>query len=397
MRIALFTRCLPRHGLGGMEIHADQVARGLASRGHAITVFTTRLPDGAREDSAAGLRIIYLAGTRPRSYLGGYWKASRAAFDREHVRDPFDAAFSESSGAFGLLSRSARPVPVVLFLIGTPLAELRSKLRQGITPRRLAGILWNLMGQAQARRLVPRASRILCESEGLRRWAVAELRLPEDRTSVVWLGADTARFTPDGPILEALHRAAPHGTRIVMGGRFEREKGFDVAIRALAGIDDAVPAPAVFLIGAGRERERLLQTAASMQKAGRFHILAPVPHERLPEVYRAASIYVMPTIRQEGSALSIVEAMACGCAIVASRIGGMDTVLNDGIDALLVPPGDAAAIASAVRRLCADPDLRIRLGASARRKAVERFGLDSMIDGVERALREAAAERVAGR
>lgn len=401
MRIALFTRCLPRHGLGGMEIHSEQVALGLAARGHEVTIFTTRLMGGPEEEGSPGLRILYLRRTRPRSYLGGYWKESRAAFEREHARAPFDAAYSESSGAFGLLDQATPPVPVVLFLIGTPLAELRSKLRQGITPRRLAGIAWNLIGQVQARRLIPRAARILCESEGLRRWATGELRLPADRTSVVGLGVDTTRFSPEGPIDPEIARFAPSAPRIVMGGRFEKEKGFAIALEGLAEVTGEGTGgwrpPPVFLVGDGRERDRLLQAAEPLRRAGRFHHLPPVPHDRLPGIYRAASIYIMPTIRQEGSALSIVEAMACGCAIVASRIGGMETVLHDGRDALLVPPGDAGAISRTVQRLCADPDLRSRLGAMARKSAVEGFGLNGMIDSIEQALLDAAREGRAAR
>ncbi len=393
MRIAAFTRCLPPHGLGGMEIHAEQVATGLAARGHRVTVYTTRLPGGPEEEeSSHGLLIRYLRRTRPRSYLGGYWRESRAAFLLDHARERFDAVYSESSGAFGLLAKIPSPAPVVLFLIGTPLAELRSKLRQGLTPRRVAGIAWNAIGHFQARRLVPRAARVLCESDGLRGWAMAELGLPSERTSVVGLGVDTRRFAPEGPILPEIERGAPAGPRIIMGGRFEKEKGFDIALAAVASLELVDSAPIVFLIGSGRERDRLREAAAPLARKGRFHLLPPVPHERLPEVYRGASIYLMPTIRQEGSALSIVEAMACGCAIVASRIGGLTTVLEDGVDALLVPPGRADAIRTAIARLCADPELRARLGSCARRKAVERFDIERMVGGVERALAEAAAE-----
>jgi len=200
MRIAFFTRCLPAHGLGGMEIHADQVARGLAARGHEVVLYTTRLVTGHADRSEGGVRIRHLAGTRPRSYVGGYWRVSRRAFMRDHATRPFDVVYSESSGAFGLLRDAPPIVPVVVFLVGTPAADLRSKLRQGIhRPRIWAGIAWNLFGHIQSRRYLPRAVRILCESDGLREWVLRELPLDPARVSVAWLGTDTDRFSRQGP------------------------------------------------------------------------------------------------------------------------------------------------------------------------------------------------------
>ena len=392
MRIAFFTRCLPAHGLGGMEIHADQVARGLAARGHEVVLYTTRLVTGHADRSEGGVRIRHLAGTRPRSYVGGYWRVSRRAFMRDHAARPFDVVYSESSGAFGLLRDAPPIVPVVVFLVGTPAADLRSKLRQGIhRPRIWAGIAWNLFGHIQSRRYLPRAVRILCESDGLREWVLRELPLDPARVSVAWLGTDTDRFSRQGPILGEIRDLAADRACVVFGGRFEREKGFDVAIRALEPILAARADVAAFMVGAGREMDRLLDLAAPLSQTGRFHRLPPIPHERLAEMYRAATVYLMPTIRQEGSALSLVEAMACGCPVIASRIGGIPSVLRDGVDAVLVPPGDVEALSAAIARLLDDGPARARLGAEAERSARARYSLDAMLDRIEETLTAARA------
>lgn len=390
MRIAFFTRCLPAHGLGGMEIHADQVARGLAARGHEVVVYTTRLTTGPLTHEEGSLRIRHLAGTRPRSYVGGYWRVSRRAFLEDHAASPFDIVYSESSGAFGLL-RDANPMlPAVVFLVGTPAADMRSKMRQGLhRPRIWAGIAWNLFGHFQSRRYLPRASHVLCESEGLRDWVLRELPLDPARVSVAWLGVDTDRFAREGPVLREITEAAGGRTCIVFGGRFEREKGFDVAIRAITPLLERREDVAAFLVGAGREKDHLLELASPVAATGRFHVLRPIPHERLAEMYRAAAIYLMPTIRQEGSALSLVEAMACGCAVVASAIGGIPSVLRDGVDALLVPPGDPHALGDAIERLLADAPARAALGAEAERTARARYSLRAMLDRIEEALARA--------
>ncbi|MFH1144238.1 MAG: glycosyltransferase family 4 protein [Candidatus Eisenbacteria bacterium] len=396
MRIAFFTRCLPAHGLGGMEIHAEQVARGLAARGHEVVVYTTRLDDGPRvvaDASGDNPKIHFLAGTRPRSYIGGYWAVSRAAFLRDHAARAFDVAFSESSGANGLLRDASPIVPVTVFLVGTAGAELVSKIRKkAFRPRTILGIGWNLISHLQSRRYLPRAARILCESEGLRTWAMREMPFEASRVSVAWLGVDTSRFTPEGPVLPEIRDRAGARTCIIFGGRFEKEKGFDVAIRAVAPILTRYSDVCAFLVGAGREKTSLTALARPLTATGRFHILTPIPHERLAEMYRGAAVYLMPTIRKEGSALSLVEAMACGCAVVASRVGGLPSLLRDEVDAILVPPGDVEALSRAIARLLDDPDLRVRLAVEAAATARARFSLDSMIDQIEETLHVAARE-----
>lgn len=391
MRIALFTRCLPDHGLGGMEVHAGQVAEGLAARGHDVVVYTTRLEDGpATRADVPRLRVEFLERTRPRSYRGGYWKASRNAFLADHARAPFDAFYSESGGAFGVLGMRPLPAPAVVFLVGTAGMELLSKLQKAPTPRTVGGIGWNLMNLLQSRRLLPRASRILCESEGLRTWVLREHRLDPARVSTRPLGADTDRFTPLGNVLPELLELPP--ARIVMGGRLEHEKGFDVALRAL---HLAVPGRidvATVLIGEGSQKTNLLALAHKL--AVRVRWLPPLLHERLPELYRGATIYLMPTRRHEGSALSIVEAMACGCAVISSRTGGLATLFEEGVNGLMVPPDQPEALGLAIQELLQDPVRRQSLGHAARESAVRRFSLTAMLDGVEDALRAAVAEGV---
>ncbi|MCA9730064.1 MAG: glycosyltransferase family 4 protein [Candidatus Eisenbacteria bacterium] len=414
MRIAFFTRCLPEHGLGGMEIHAAQVARGLVAHGHEVVVYTTRLPHGTAGGPPTAARsgvsntevdpttpphppaphtpvVRYLPDTRPRSYLGGYWPASRKAFLADHRSVPFDVAYSESAGGFGLLGMKEAPVPTVVFLVGTAGMELRSKLRRTPTLRSLLGAAWNVVNLIQSRRLLPRAARILCESDGLRTWALREMPLDPGRVSVGRLGVDTQRFTPEGPTLPALSSLT--GTRILMGGRLEAEKGFDIALEALTRLAARRDDFSVALVGSGSQETALRTQAQSLAQKGRFAFSPPIPHDRLAEMYRAARIYLMPTRRHEGSALSIVEAMACGCVVVASRIGGLATLFEEGEDGLLAAPDDAAAWEHQIEALLDDPAACTRIARAARETARTRYDLAFALDRIEDCLRAAAAIR----
>jgi glycosyltransferase involved in cell wall biosynthesis len=92
-----------------------------------------------------------------------------------------------------------------------------------------------------------------------------------------------------------------------------------------------------------------------------------VPHGELARLYERAAVVVFPS-RQEGLPLSLLEAMAHGCPVVATRVGGIPQLVHDGDTGLLVPPGEPAALRSAIETVLADPALGRRLGRAARRR-----------------------------
>ena len=107
--------------------------------------------------------------------------------------------------------------------------------------------------------------------------------------------------------------------------------------------------------------------------------------ERVTDIedYLQAADLGLFTSDSESFCLSILEAMCFGCPSVATRVGGIPEVVEDGISGLLVPPGDAAGLARAVEALIADPTRRAAMGAAARRPAMDRFSADVIVPGYE--------------
>ena len=91
-------------------------------------------------------------------------------------------------------------------------------------------------------------------------------------------------------------------------------------------------------------------------------------------LYQAADLLVLPS-RSEGFANTLIEAMGCGLPVVATRVGGNPEIVEDGTTGILVAPGDAGALAAAIRELLAEPERRRRLGARARARVIERYQL----------------------
>ena len=110
-------------------------------------------------------------------------------------------------------------------------------------------------------------------------------------------------------------------------------------------------------VGAMRRHSERLGLDDVVEWSGR------IPHERLPEAYRRAAVTVLPSLTEaESFGMTLVEAMACGCPVVGSEVGGIPFVVRDGVDGLLVPPGDSAALAGVIVRLLRDRELRATLG-----------------------------------
>jgi glycosyltransferase involved in cell wall biosynthesis len=209
------------------------------------------------------------------------------------------------------------------------------------------------------------------------------------RTSVVPYGVDPARFRPD-PAARAAVRAElglADGTALLLGlGRMVYKKGFHHAVAALARLDrrrDVVLA----LAGDGDVRAELEAQARAAGVADRVRFPGGLARDRTPAWFAAADIFLLPSVHDQagnvdGLPNTLLEALASGCAVVASDLAGVRLVLSDGREGLIVPEGDSAALAAAVERLLDDPALRARLGAAARQRAATELTWARCVDGL---------------
>jgi glycosyltransferase involved in cell wall biosynthesis len=161
---------------------------------------------------------------------------------------------------------------------------------------------------------------------------------------------------------------------IAIVGRLDSVKGHDVAIEALSAQD--VPLDVhLQIIGAGPEEAALRALADCRGVANRVHFLGF--RRNVYEFIAHCDVLLMPSLH-EGLPYTLLEGMALGTAIVASRVGGLIEVIEQGVNGFLVPAGDPVALASAIRKLRDDPELRMRYGESARRTQQARYSLEAM-------------------
>ncbi len=206
--------------------------------------------------------------------------------------------------------------------------------------------------------------------------------------TVVPPGVDVDRFRPldDAQRADARrHLGLPVDAQIIAGvSRLVPRKGFDTAIRAVAEMRRTHPDLVLAIAGTGRDADRLRKLAGELEAPVTF--LGRVDHDDLPLVYGCANVFTMlcrnrwAGLEQEGFGIVFVEAAACGVPQVAGNSGGAAEAVEHQVTGIVVdPPGGDRAVESTIEAftgLLADDALRRRMGAAARRRAVERFSYD---------------------
>jgi glycosyltransferase involved in cell wall biosynthesis len=195
---------------------------------------------------------------------------------------------------------------------------------------------------------------------------------------VIHCGIDPEVFRP--PETSRPRSGAP--LRLVCVGTLHEVKGQHVLIAACRRLAQRGLDFRCDLVGDGPDRSRLERQARGAGLGERVRFLGSLTRDQVAVRLRDADVAVVPSVptrdgRREGIPVALMEAAASGKPVVASRLSGIPEAIEDGAQGLLVPPGDAEALAGALAALAADPALRRRLGAAARDRMLREFDLAS--------------------
>jgi len=217
-----------------------------------------------------------------------------------------------------------------------------------------------------------RVDRVIVHTQSYGRTSVALRNRPLE---VIPSSVDLARFRPDHDGASIRTRLNLEGKRVLaFTGRLVPHKGVDALLRALALLP---PDVVMVVVGRGPTLPDLASTARRLGVEDRVRFCPNVSDEELPRFLRAADVFVFPSQnRLEGFGLAVAEAMAAGLPVVIADMPGVREVIDPGTEGLLVEPLIPADIAAKVRELLDDPARRRRMGAAARKRAEERFGVD---------------------
>ena len=357
LRIGIFIALLPPEHQGGAELQADRMARELAARGHEVHVFARRQPGGAAREDRAGVRVhrravVPVPGLRlAAEVILGAAQAAR--------RKP-DVLLCYITMNSGLLGAAASR------LCGAPFAVWQrqrgeSLVSAGRFERRIAVAIFE------------RAAGLWVQTESFARTVEAELARAGRRSTwerlsprvrVLGNGIDLpSNGTPEPP-------AAP--PRFLFVGRLVGEKDLPTLVTAMRRLDGAE----LWLAGDGPLRSDL----ESMAAGAPVRFLGEVSHARVPDLLRESRALVLCS-SVEGVPNVVLEALAHARPVIATPVGAIPELVQDGVNGRLVPVGDAEALAAAMRDLLDDATWRALAGAA--RPSVEKFSWPRLVDEVE--------------
>jgi glycosyltransferase involved in cell wall biosynthesis len=381
--IAILTSLFPP-SVGGIQTQTLALARGLAELGTEVHVVTRPAPGRPVREDAGGFTVhragLHLGG--PAATLAYVALAERVVASLGDRVSVLHAQQLLSPATVALLACGLRRTPFVVAAHASgAVGDLAALARQGA------------LGRARLAALRRRAAGFIAVS-GTIRDELAASGIPGERIRSIPNGVDTSRFTPaDDAERRRLRRelGLPPVPTALYAGRLATEKGVDLLLDAWAHVRRRGVPAILCVVGDGPER-------AALQRRARDHgILGAVRFESATEDVvpwlRAADAFVLPS-RQEGLSVALLEAMACGLAVVATEVGGTREAAGEA--ALLVPPVSPPALAEA---LCAVLGDRVRagaLGGKARRRAVEQFGILEVARRHLELYREVAARRGLG-
>jgi glycosyltransferase involved in cell wall biosynthesis len=403
MRVALLTSSYPRFPGDGTAPFIRSIAENLAKLGHEIEVVVPYDPLVGPMAAVPGVRLNRFRYVWPeRWHIMGHARSLDAdvrlrplvflllplflvaaflTLWRITGRQKSQVIYAHwvlPNGLVAALVAAIRRIPFVLSLHGSDIFVAQ---RQPIFG-------------AVARWVFRRAAKVTACSPELREAAIA-LGASSETVLLAW-GADPAIFHPAQHSAELCREFGWQETDLVVValGRMVYKKGFNILLQAMQAVPERYPNVRLVLAGEGPLRETLIQQAKQLGLADYVVCPGRIPWNRVPDFLAVADIFVLPSVRDEHGNLDglptvLLEAMSCGVPVIASGIGGVRLVIEDGQNGLLVPPGDVPALTGAIESLLQNPLHRQSLGLAARRTIETRLNWQSVADQIAGYLKEA--------
>lgn len=395
---------------GVSETFLRSLAAVLEGAGHTVTVHSLRPcrgADGVRQGPNDGLlRSLALPGLRSplfppalaRLMVGHPFAAATAV--RRAARSSWSTRRAARAAAQAASIIATRPDVVHLAFsgIGVTLQDglaLLGGIRLVVSCRGTAELVQPVIDSERAqalRRLFATADAVHAVSQSVAT-AVRGMGADPRRLVVIRPAVDPTRFRRERP-----RQPVGHPLRLVTVARLHWVKALDDLLAAVARLRTRGVEASLMIIGDGPERPPLQFRTHVLRLGDAVQFVGSRRPEEVRDLVETADIFVLTSL-SEGINNSVLEAMALEVPVVSTSAGGMPEVITDGVDGLLVPIGDAEAVAAAIMRVGQDPDLASRLAAGGRRRVVEAFTLDHQrreIEDLYRGLLDREASAVLG-
>ncbi len=386
LRIALLAYRGKPH-VGGQGVYIRQLAKAMTDLGHTVEVLGGQpypeLTDGVPLVPLPSLDIYneYFPGRMPGFWEIKNWKDmvevlsfsagqfpeplafSLRAWDHlKHRKDDFDIVHDNQTLGYGLLAIEAMGLPVLATIHHPITVDRRLEVEHAPNWRKRWSLgRWYSFTHMQTE-VARRLQRVVTVSENSFKDIVADHKVDPDRMAIVPVGVDPDVFKPLPDV-----RRVP-GRLVTTASADVTMKGLRYLLEALAKIRTERDDVHLVVIGKEKPGGPSSQTIDRLGLRGHVEFVTGVPEQRIIELYSEAELAVVPSL-YEGFSLPAIEAMSCGCPLVATTGGAVPEVVGpDGVTSMLVPPGDSEALAVRIRAALDDPEGSRTIGLAGRQR-----------------------------
>lgn len=356
---------------GGTENHMYELGKRIAKK-EDVFVYTSRLKGTKAHEVFEGMKIYR---TKARLYkmpliyppplaIAPNVKKEIAALDKKLNFDIFHL-HGRWYPDFGYAAKYAKRKKKLFMM------TLHNARPVGISPA--ITTFGTFYDSIYGKKLLKAADRMIAVSRFVKE-DISKYGVDKEKIEVIHNGVDTKFFKPSKKTFREKN-ADKFDTLLVYLGRLVEQKGLIHLIDAMADVVKEYPKTGVLIAGKGKEKERLQKRARRLGLSGNVVFSGFIPEEQLPNLYSSADIFVLPSL-WEVLGISLLEASACGVPLLASDVGGIPEVVEDGVNGFLFKAGDVKELAQKIRILVGDPKMRRKMGRESRRIAAKKFNWD---------------------
>ncbi|HKB68171.1 MAG TPA: glycosyltransferase family 4 protein [Pyrinomonadaceae bacterium] len=377
MRVVMLSNSFPPE-IGGIQEHVSNLAQTLARQGHQLKIVTVRRNKSERvRDNFAGLDVVRVPQLNlPKTLTTQYLAITTALLIAMRLRGQADVVH------YHTFWPDAFTAFVVNKFVPTVYTAHESRFLL-------------MAEQPRSRRWLKLALRpfqgILAPSTELLE-VTRQLGVSPEMSAFIANAVDARKFRPDvsGETVRARYGVPMDHCLILCPRRLVPKNGLEFLIESLPSIRRRFSDVSVLIAGDGPEREKLETRVRELGLHDSVIFAGSRNNDELPEFYAAADIVAIPSLK-EATSIAGLEAMASACAVVATNVGGLPEIIEDGVSGLLVPPHDPEALAQAITRLIESPGLRKQLGLAARARVEQKFTWEQVASETTRAYERAVA------
>ena len=404
MNICCFSIVTYWHGIkGGLEVHGKLLCERLVEMGHNVTIISTNHPEKTEFEERKGIKLYYLQNTIFGSKRRGWKTASIKKFIELDKIHHFDVIFSMSASiSRGLIAAvRKRKSPLIIISEGPEITFLISEFNQvlyhgsgfrNLTKIFLAFLYYYFFWEFAFRKCdaVITVSREMTHT--IKKWHF----VGKEKIFTVNNCAETSLFYPDQAQRERTRKELAITDKekvLLFFSSITRQKGAHLLIKALQGIlktDDQVK---LMVVGNGDYLSDAKQLVRLLGLEAYVIFTGFASRKKSPHYINASDIFILPTLRMEGMPFSVLEAMACQKPVIASRIGGIPSIIDDGVDGLLIPPGDIPELTEKTLFLLNNKNFADKLAKNARRKIIQKFNVNNMVEETVRIFESAITRK----